>query len=81
MRLLHQGTRTLSIAGHQVKTEGPNHLIMVLGLPVSFAGGPSHLVVEMSARARKSFRANLCCKTKLVIRPKAHGAIVREAAL
>ena len=74
----------IQIAGHSVTTCGPDHPIMVLGSPVSFAGGPAHLMAEMSTRARKAFYANrktLCAKTKLASRLKAHNAIVREAAL
>ena len=40
--------------------------------PVSFAGGPAHLMAEMSTRARKAFYANkktLCAKTKEARQP------------
>ena len=71
-------------AGHAVETQGPNHPIMVLGSPVSFAGGPAFLTAELATRARKAFYGNkktLCAKTKLASRIKAHNVIVREAAL
>ncbi|CAE7249482.1 pol, partial [Symbiodinium necroappetens] len=82
--IANKGQHTLRIAGHAVETQGPNHPIMVLGSPVSFAGGPAFLTAELATRARKAFYGNkktLCAKTKLASRIKAHNVIVREAAL
>ncbi|CAE7292357.1 pol [Symbiodinium microadriaticum] len=80
--IANKGQHTLRIAGHAVETQGPNNPIMVLGSPVSFAGGPAFLTAELATRARKAFYGNkktLCAKTKLESRIKAHNVIVREA--
>ena len=82
--IANKGQHTLRIAGHAVETQGPHHPIMVLGSPVSFAGGPAFLTAELATRTRKAFYGNkktLCAKTKLESRIKAHNIIVREAAL
>ena len=49
---------TFEVAGQTVAAKGPNHVIHVLGSPLSFQGGTAMLVAEMQARARKAFWAH-----------------------
>ena len=72
------------VAGEKVAAKGPNHVIHVLGSPLSFQGGTAMLVAEMQARARKSFWAHheaFTSGASLRDKLKLHVILVRQSAL
>ena len=75
---------TFDVAGQTVAAKGPNHVIQVLGSPLSFHGGTAMLVAEMQARARKAFWAHREAFTSgasLRDKLKLHVILVRQSAL
>ncbi|OLP90095.1 Retrovirus-related Pol polyprotein from type-1 retrotransposable element R2 [Symbiodinium microadriaticum] len=78
------GGTPFQVAGKTVHSKGPDHIIRVLGSPMSFRGQPSMIVAEMQARARKSFakhRGTLMSNAPLKSRLQLHTILVRQSAL
>ena len=72
------------ISGNKVKSKGPEHIIPVLGSPLSFSGEPAMLIAEMQQRGRNAFWAHrgiLLADAPLKRRMQNHVILVRQAAL
>ena len=68
----------------RVKSKGPEHIIPVLGSPLSFRGEPAMLMAEMQKRGRQAFWAHrgiLLADAPLKKRLQNHVILVRQAAL
>ena len=84
--IIHNNNKKVffEVAGEKVAAKGPNHVIHVLGSPLSFQGGTAMLVAEMQARAREAFWAHRDAFTSgasLRDKLKLHVILVRQSAL
>ena len=52
------GGEEFNVSGNKVKSRGPDHIIPVLGSPLSFHGEPAMLMAEMQQRGRHAFWAH-----------------------
>ena len=78
------GGEDFVISGNKVKSKGPEHIIPVLGSPLSFSGEPAILMAEMQQPGRNAFWAHrgiLLADAPLKQRMQNHVILVRQAAL
>ena len=52
------GGTEFTVSGNKVMSKGPEHIIPVLGSPLSFRGEPAMLIAEMHTRGRQAFWAH-----------------------
>ena len=79
-----QGGDEFQVSKNLVKSKGPDHIIEVLGSPLSFRGEPAMLVAEMQKRCRQAFWGNrgiLLADAPLTGRLQNYVILVRQAAL
>ena len=78
------GGTPFQVSGRRVLSKGPDHIIRVLGSPLSFHGQPAMLVAEMQSRGRRAFekhRGTLMSAAPLKGRIQLHTILVRQSAL